>query len=269
MRNADLQKAKKAKNDEFYTRLVDIADELKHYKPHFQDKVVYCNCDDPTWSNFWNFFHLNFAEYGLKALISTHITFDNSPSYIKTYTGGDDNDLTSGTITPLEGNGDFRSPECIDILKQADIVVTNPPFSLFREYLATLLAHEKHFLIIGSQNIMTYKDTFPLIKDRLVWSGYNAVKTFTNPAQTEAKFGNVCWFTNLDIQKCHEKLILYKNFTPEEYPRYDNYLAWNVDKVSDIPRDEYIDIEIDPSELEAYRAVYPDLEVLPDEDTST
>ncbi len=234
--NANLHKAKDAKNDEFYTQLTDVAKELMHYKAHFKDKIVLCNCDDPTWSAFWKYFHLNFAELGLKKLISTH--YDKTElTYKMEYSGGDDNDIEVGVKTPLEGNGDFRNKECLDLLDECDIVVTNPPFSLFREYVAVLMEHEKKFLIIGNKNAITYKEFFPLLKDDEVWIGCTNVKEFLQPDGSIKKFGNIGWFTNLDVAKRHEKLILWKNYTPEEYPKYDNYDAINVNKVSEIPCD--------------------------------
>lgn len=235
-KNANLHKAKDAKNDEFYTQLTDVARELMHYKAHFKDKIVLCNCDDPTWSAFWKYFHLNFAELGLKKLISTHYDREEA-TYKMEYTGGDDNDIEVGVKTPLEGNGDFRNKECLDLLDECDIVVTNPPFSLFREYVAVLMEHEKKFLIIGNKNAITYKEFFPLLKDNEVWIGCTNVKEFLQPDGSIKKFGNIGWFTNLDVAKRHEKLILWKNYTPEEYQTYDNYSAINVDKVSEIPCD--------------------------------
>lgn len=234
--NANLHKAKDAKNDEFYTQLTDVAKELMHYKAHFKDKIVLCNCDDPTWSAFWKYFHLNFAELGLKKLISTHYDREEA-TYKMEYTGGDDNDIEAGVKTPLEDNGDFRSQECLDLLDECDIVVTNPPFSLFRQYVAVLMEHEKKFLIIGNKNAITYKEFFPLLKDDEVWIGCTNVKEFLQPDGSIKKFGNIGWFTNLDVAKRHEKLILWKHYTPEEYPKYDNYDAINVDKVSEIPCD--------------------------------
>ena len=236
MPNTNLHKAKTAKNDEFYTQLTDVAKELMHYKKHFKDKIVFCNCDDPTWSAFWKYFHLNFAELGLKKLISTHYDREEA-TYKMEYTGGDDNDIEVGVKTPLEGNGDFRNQECLDLLDESDIVVTNPPFSLFREYVAVLMEHQKKFLIIGNKNAITYKEFFPLLKNNEVWIGCTNVKEFLQPDGSIKKFGNIGWFTNLDVAKRHEKLILWKNYTPEEYPRYDNYDAINVDKVSEIPCD--------------------------------
>lgn len=236
VKNANLHKAKNAKNDEFYTQLTDVAKELMHYKKHFKDKIVFCNCDDPTWSAFWKYFHLNFAELGLKKLISTHYDREEA-TYKMEYTGGDDNDIEAGVKTPLEGNGDFRNQECLDLLDECDIVVMNPPFSLFREYVAVLMEHEKKFLIIGNKNAITYKEFFPLLKDDEVWIGCTNVKEFLQPDGSIKKFGNIGWFTNLDVAKRHEKLILWKNYTPEEYPTYDNYDSINVNKVSDIPCD--------------------------------
>lgn len=235
-KNNNLHKAKNAKNDEFYTQLTDVAKELMHYKHHFKDKIVFCNCDDPTWSAFWKYFHLNFAELGLKKLISTHYDREET-TYKMEYTGGDDNDIEVGVKTPLEGNGDFRNQECLDLLDECDIVVTNPPFSLFREYVAVLMEHKKKFLIIGNKNAITYKEFFPLLKDDEVWIGCTNVKEFLQPDGSIKKFGNIGWFTNLDVAKRHEKLIMWKQYTPEEYPKYDNYPGINVNKVSEIPID--------------------------------
>ena len=233
---ANLDKARNAKNDEFYTKLADVSKELMHYKGYFKDKIVYCNCDDPRWSAFWEYFHLNFSALGLKKLISTH--YDKTePTYKMEYTGGDDNDIELGIKTPLEGNGDFRNQECLDVLDEADIVVTNPPFSLFREYVAVLMEHNKKFLIIGSKNAITYKDFFPFLKNGDVWIGRNNPSEFLQPDGSIKKFGNIGWFTNLDVAKRHEKLVLRKKYRPEEYLRYDNYDAINVNKVSDIPVD--------------------------------
>jgi len=234
--NANLHKAKDAKNDEFYTQLTDVSKELMHYKQHFKDKTILCNCDDPTLSAFWKYFLLNFSALGLKKLISTH--YDKTqPTYKMEYTGGNDNDIEVGVKTTLEGNGDFRNQECLDILDEADIVVTNPPFSLFREYVAVLMEHEKKFLIIGNKNAITYKEFFPLLKDNKVWLGYTNVKEFLQPGGSIKKFGNVGWFTNLDVAKRHEKLILWKHYTTEEYPKYDGYDGIEVGHVADIPID--------------------------------
>lgn len=238
-KNDNLHKAKDAKNDEFYTRIEDVAEELRHYKKHFAGKVVLCNCDDPTWSAFWRYFHLNFAELGLKKLISTH--YDRTePTYKMEYEGGDDNNVEVGVKTPLEGNGDFRNKECLDLLDESDIVVTNPPFSLARAYVQCLREHNKQFVIIGDLNWITYKEIFPMLKNNEIWLGYSSVKEFTQPDGTIKKFGNKLWYTNLDIQKRHEKLILWKHFTPEEYPAYLNVdNAINVDSVDNIPFDYY------------------------------
>ena len=235
--NANLHKAKNAKNDEFYTQLTDVSKELMHYKQHFKDKIVFCNCDDPTWSAFWKYFHLNFEALGLKKLISTH--YDKTePTYKMEYTGSNDNDIEVGVKTPLEGNGDFRNQECLDLLDEADIVVTNPPFSLFREYVAVLMEHEKKFLIIGNKNAITYKEIFPLLKNDAVWIGYESPSKFDTPQGITKKISGLSrWFTNLDIKKRHEKLILWKNYSPEEYPHYENFDAIEVDKIANIPCD--------------------------------
>lgn len=250
-KNGNLKNAKKAKNDEFYTQLTDIEKELRHYKEHFKDKIVFCNCDDPEWSNFWKYFKLNFEHLGLKKLISTHFNMDGSPSYALIL----ENYGETETKIPLKENGDFRSEECIEFLKEADIVVTNPPFSLFREYVAQLMEYDKKFLILGNNNAITYKEFFPLLKENKVWLGYSANKTFIfqmsddyilsgNGAYQDKETGKkyckvpaITWYTNLDIHKRHEIIDLYKTYNPQEYPKYDNYDAINVDKVSDIPKD--------------------------------
>lgn len=262
-KNENLHKAKDAKNDEFYTLLSSVSEELRHYKQHFAAKIVFCNCDDPTWSAFWRYFRLNFAELGLKKLISTH--YDRTePTYKMEYEGGDDNDVEVGVKTPLEGNGDFRSQECLNLLDECDIVVTNPPFSLFREFVGTLMEHDKKFIIWGNNNAITYKEFFPLLKENKVWLGYTANKTCTfrvaegyrfdgkltaqfNDGHKYGKVPAISIFTNLDIQKRHEKLILWQRYyddngnplpdAEERYPHYDNYDAINVDRVADIPVD--------------------------------
>ena len=252
MANVSLSNAKRAKNDEFYTQLSDIENELKHYKSHFAGKVVYCNCDDARKSNFFRFFQKKFNDYGLKKLITTSYN-ENGHGSVLVYEGDtngngklDDSEIK---VSELKGNGDFRSEECIELLKEADIVVTNPPFSLFREYIATLVQYNKKFLVIGNQNAITYKEIFPLIKENKVWTGNNMVKAFRVPQVTNkncevlpngdiiAKFGSICWFTNLDIKKRHEEIILYKSYNEEEFPKYDNYDAIEVSKVCEIPKD--------------------------------
>lgn len=256
-KNENLHKAKSEKNDEFYTQLSDVSNELKHYRQHFAGKVVFCNCDDPTWSAFWKYFHLNFAKLGLKKLVSTH--YDRTqPTYKMEYDGGDDDNIEVGMVTPLEGNGDFRNQECLDILDECDIVVTNPPFSLFREYLACLVKHKKKFLIIGNMNAITYKEVFPLIKDNELWLGVTRQGTGSMwfvvpddfPEKTGQKIvdgiryqtiGSSAWFTNLDHLARHEKLILWKEYTPEEYPKYANYDVIECSKLANIPID-YADV---------------------------
>lgn len=263
-----LTSAKTSKKDEFYTQLSDIERELKHYKNHFKGKVVLCNCDDPRVSNFFHFFSYNFEKFGLKKLIATCYKnqemdlFSENKSeqaiYLE-YTGDKNGNNVPDTneigIKKLKGDGDFRSKECIELLKQADIVVTNPPFSLFREYVAQLIDYDKKFLIIGNINAISYKEIFKLIKENKAWLGVNmgrGISGFIVPKHyelygTEARVdengnrivatNNCLWLTNLDMAKRHEDIILYKNYTPEEFPTYDNYDAINVDKTKDIPMD--------------------------------
>ena len=226
--NENLKKAKAAKNDEFYTRLEDIEKELKHYTEHFKGKVVYCNCDDANRSNFFKYFSINFQKLGLKKLITSGLK-DNGTGIVAIQTGDD--------IDIYDGNGDFRSEECIEFLKEADIVVTNPPFSLFREYVAQLMQYGKKFLILGSMNAITYKEIFPYIKNNELWLGITSVKDFIQPNGEIKKFGNICWFTNLEHKKRNEELILYKSYNPTEYPKYENYDTIEVSKVAEIPMD--------------------------------
>ena len=253
-KNEKLHEANRNKNDEFYTQLSDIEKELGHYKKYFDGKVVFCNCDDPQDSNFWKYFSLNFEFLGLKKLVSTHFEA-NEPSYkleIMRDVDGNGRINQLDTIkTHLKQNGDFRSPECIELLKEADIVVTNPPFSLFREYLAQLVEYNKKCILIGNKNSITYKEIFKLISNNELWIGNRPMSGgmwFIVPDNYEYdkidggnKLKNVsaCWFTNIDISKRHEDLILYKNYygNEHEYPKYDNYNAVNVDKVQDIPMD--------------------------------
>lgn len=237
-KNSNLNKAKTAQNDEFYTQISDIERECKYYREHFNGATVFCNCDDPEWSNFWRFFHLNFEFLGLKKLISTHY-HEKETTYKMEYKGGNDNDTSVGIITPLKTNGDFRSPECIELLKESSIVITNPPFSLFREYLAQLMEYDKKFLILGNMNASHYKEIFPLIQDNKMWFGYTAPKEFIQPDKTIKKFGNILWYTNLDIVKRHEPLDLIEKYNPDSYPKYDNYDAIEVNKVVNIPCDYY------------------------------
>lgn len=234
MKNISLTLAKKRKNDKFYTQISDIENELKYYKKHFKGRTVFCNCDDPEYSNFWRYFKLNFEHLELKRLVATRFCGTTESYMLEMWK--DEKGFHFDKKT-LNQNGDFRSEECIELLKQADIVVTNPPFSLFREYVAQLIEYEKKFLIIGSLNAITYKEFFPLLKNNKIWLGYNHVKEFLNANGEKQKFGNVLWYTNLDHDKRHEDLLLYKKYNPEEFPKYDNYDAINVDKVSDIPVD--------------------------------
>lgn len=287
MAQKNLGIAKQQKKDEFYTQLVDIENELKHYKDQFRGKVVFCNCDDPYESNFFKYFANNFNHLGLKKLITTSYTrspiagsqlplfeveglkpdgkqpFKVEISVVPDRDGDGAVNLSDvqyllkhdkNTATSLKGNGDFRSEECIELLKQVDIVVTNPPFSLFREYVAQLIEYGKKILILGSQNALTYREVFKLIKDNKLWLGYDngGTKWFQVPMDydipTESRkkivngvkffsMGSVNWFTNFDTVKRHEELILYKKYTLQEYMKYDNYEAINVNTIADIPID--------------------------------
>ena len=267
--NANLADAKKNKKDEFYTQLSDIEKEMRHYKKHFQGKVVYCNCDDPRVSKFFHYFSYGFEHLGLKKLVTTCyksqdmnlFSQNKSEQSISLEYNGDKNgnmvpDIEEIGVNQLKGDGDFRNEESIEILKTVDIVVTNPPFSLFREYVAQLIKYDKKFVIIGDQNAITYKEIFKLIKNNKLWLGYDngGTKWFQVPDDYDIKTesrkkiengtkyfskGSITWFTNLPTTKRHEDLILYKTYKGNEsdYPKYDNYDIINVDKVSEIPKD--------------------------------
>ena len=264
MANKRFDEAKKNKNDEFYTRIEDIEKELDHYKEYFKGKTIFCNCDDPRVSNFFKYFALNFNNFGLKKIISTCYKNQDvdlfsqneceKAVYIE-YTGNPNDptstDFSTIEVKELKGDGDFRSAECIELLNQADIVVTNPPFSLFREYVAQLINYDKKFIIIGHQNAISYKEIFSLIKENKLWLGYGfkgGAAHFINThyedyaSAGEHKDGmirvsGVVWFTNIDIKKRHEELVLYKTNNEKEFPNYINYDAINVDKSTDIPMD--------------------------------
>ncbi|WP_153940377.1 adenine-specific methyltransferase EcoRI family protein [Acidithiobacillus thiooxidans] len=263
--NSGLHKAKRNKNDEFYTQIVDVERELRHYRDQFKGKVVYCNCDDPYVSAFFEYFTKNFEFLGLKRLVTTCyksqrldlFSQNDSKEAIKLeYTGGAPNSMPKPNdigITPLNGDGDFRSQECVEILNGSDIVVTNPPFSLFSEYVAQLANHNKKFIIIGHQNAITYKDVFPLIKNNKMWLGYGFKRNmahFVAPHYKDTasdadhrdgmiRVSGVVWYTNLDHHKRHEEMILVKRYDGNEsaYPLYDNYDAIEVSKTQDIPLD--------------------------------
>ena len=269
-KNSSLAKARDAKQDEFYTQLSDIEKELKHYKKYFKGKVVYCNCDDPRVSGFFHYFSYNFEKLGLKKLITTcyknndRDLFSNNDAehaIMLEYTGDKDGDNVPGIdeigVVKLKGDGDFRSEESIDLLKQADIVVTNPPFSLFREFVRQLIERKKKFLIIGNLNAATYKEVFNLFRDNTIWFGpsirsgdreFGVPDTYPlNAAGTRVdengkkfiRVKGVRWFTNLDFSERHEDIILYKTYSPEDYPKYDNYDAIEVCITKDIPADYY------------------------------
>lgn len=289
--NSNLHMSRSDKTDEFYTQLSLIENELKHYKGFFKNKVVFCNCDDPYESNFFKYFAINFNPLGLKKLIATcyatspimytqltlfgeEVVVGNKESKRKPYKieitevtdeNGDGRvDLSDveyllknrkNALMLLQDDGDFRSEECVELLKQADIVVTNPPFSLFREYVAQLMEYKKAFIIIGNQNAITYREILPLIRDNKIWLGYNSghfwfkVPDTYEEKKTDFKIdengqkwrrmGNICWFTNVDIEKRHEDMTLFRTYSPEAYPKYDNYDAIEVNQTADIPCDYY------------------------------
>ena len=233
--NKNLTAAKRIKNDEFYTRLEDIEKELTNYKEYFKDKIIYCNCDDVEYSNFYKYFKDNFDELGIRKIIATNLSLDKAVYK----TEFDDN--SKEVRTQLCGNGDFRSEECVELLKSADLVITNPPFSLFREYIAQLIKYNKEFLVIGNINAATYKEIFPFFKNNQVWFGNTSPKVFLTPDRTEKKFGNIVWYTNLDNEKRHCRIPLKEKYYGNEgkYPKYDNYNAIEVSKVVNIPCDYY------------------------------
>ena len=274
-RNAALTRAKKEKNDEFYTQKKDIENELIHYHSHLKDKIVYCNCDDYRKSKFVEYFMENFDKIGLKKLISTGFSKDGQGTYSE----------YDGTVFKtgfLSGNGDALGEECTEILKQADVVVTNPPFSLLRKYVSHLMKYGKKFLIIGNQNAITYKEIFPYIKNNELWLGCKGLGTdffFNVPndykeelmatktqgggwriidGEVVGRVANACWFTNIPHNKRNEKLDLYRKYNETDYPKYDNYFGFNVNKVADIPVDDFIDIEIPDEEYEKWKKVYGD-----------
>ena len=291
--NSNLGAARRAKNDEFYTQLTDIEKELRHYRKHFKDKTVLCNCDDPFESNFFKFFVLNFKRLELKKLIATCYEGSAVAEYrdgkAKPYkavvttvhdTTGDGGvdmedvrnlfELGENELVELEGNGDFRSEECLALLDEADIVVTNPPFSLFREYVATLMEHEKKFIIIGNVNAISYMETFPLLRDNKMWIGpsiHSGDRAFYVPddyplnasgcgvdedGRKYIRVKGVRWYTNLDVKQRHEELILVKRYSPELYPRYVNYDAIEVSSVADIPCDYPYEMGVPITFLDKY-----------------
>ena len=285
MATTSLRTAKTARNDEHYTQLSDVENEIRRYKDQLAGKVIFCNCDDPFESNFFKYFAMNFNQLGLKKLIAT--CYDPSPiantqislfgddvpvkhkgmkkfanhaykielDHVSDIDGSGSINITdveemlkaekeilksggkSSILTYLDGDGDFRSDECVELLKQSDVVITNPPFSLFREYIAQLIEHNKKFVIIAPDTALHYKEIFKLIRDNEVWLGYGRAKQFMQPDGTMKKFGNIGWLTNLDTTKRHEVLTLYKKYTPEEYPTYDNLDAIDVKKTAEIPYD--------------------------------
>ena len=269
-KNSNLHTAKKARNDEFYTMLTDIEKEMRYYKDFFKGKVVYCNCDDARESNFFKYFSLNFEFLGLKKLITTGYKADGK-GVVLVYEGDKNGnrrvDNEEIIVNELNGDGDFRSEECIEYLKQADVVVTNPPFSLFREYVKQLMDYGKKFIIIGNMNAVTYKEIFPFIKDNKMWIGcsiHSGDRKFYVPDSYELnaatcgvdengkRFINVKgvrWFTNIENKNRFEPIDLYKRYSFEDYPKYDNYDAIEVGKTAEIPMDYEVEKNVTEEEL--------------------
>lgn len=258
MGNSSLYKARNAKEDEFYTQLRDVEQEMVHYRNHFEGKTIFLNCDDPSHSSFWEYFEMNFDFLGLKGLIATHYVYDvekDGPAYMLRYDTQKNTNKEKVTKKYLSGDGDFRSQEALELLKEADIVITNPPFSLFREFIALLIDYKKNFIVLGSQNAFTYNDIFPLIKNNKLWTGYKngdmafMVPDYYPPRETRywvdesgqkwRSMGNICWFTNLEHDKRNEDLVLTEFYEGNEsrYPKYDGSDIINTDKVKDIPMD--------------------------------
>lgn len=269
--NKKMQQAKAVKNDEFYTEYGTISDEMGHYRKQFEGQVVYCNCDDPAWSNFWKYFHSNFGSLNLKKLIATHYRKDTEPSYAMIYEGGDDFNMSAGEVVPIKGNdgynaGDFRSDACVGFLKEATVVSTNPPFSLFREYVAQLIEYGKKFIILGNQNAATYQDIFPLIKENMIWYGASihsggidfripddyeeySSNVFVKDGKHYINLSGIRWFTNMDVKYRHDGLWhrngkfdntqahCYYEGNEDKYPKFANYDAINVNATKDIPID--------------------------------
>jgi hypothetical protein len=301
MANKSLGAAKEAKNDEFYTQLVDIEKELRNYTAQLRGKVIFCNCDDPFESNFFKYFAMKFNQLGLKKLIVTCYNpspvagsqfslFDVKPplkkgmkkdmkhaykieiTEVKDVDGDGSVDLTDveyllkhdgNSLKLLRSDGDFRSEECIELLKESDVVVTNPPFSLFGEYLDQLMRYDKQFVIVAPDTARHYKDIFKLIKDNRIWIGYGRVKEFKQPNGTIKKMGNIGWFTNLDTTKRHEPPTLYKKYSPKEYPHYDNLDAIDVGKAVEIPEDFYGQMGVPDTFLDTYNPDFFELIGLP------
>lgn len=268
--NSNLHISRAGRTDEFYTQLSTIEDELRHYREYFKGKTIFCNADDPAYgedgqdhfgdglggytSNFFRYFQLNFEQLGIKKLIATHYD-PNKPTYKLELAGDRNNDGKISNLdivkTPLKQNGDFRSPECLELLQECDIVVTNPPFSLMKEYLPLLVNSGKQFLVLGNTNHAILNEIFPYLMKNQVWLGYNSghfwfkVPDYYEIKETDFKIdqegqkwrrmGNICWFTNMDIDKRHQPLDLFRHYTPEKYPKYDQYNAINVNKTTDIP----------------------------------
>lgn len=250
MGNKNLHLAKKNKKDEFYTLYSTIEDEMKYYTQHFKGKIVYCNCDDYRWSNFVKYFKDNYQQLGLSGLYATN--YDIGDGAYKYYFDG-----FNEVVEPLKGDGSYDSPECLEVLKKVDLVITNPPFSIWRHYLKILIDNSKKFIIIGNQNAVTYKEIFPYIKNNEVAFGITRIQTFIDKNGDDCKFGNISWFNNLGVFKA-TALNLTASYDPNIHHIYDNYCAINCNRIKDIPKDEYIIIDIPDDQYDKWKAVYGD-----------
>ena len=256
----NLERAKRAKNDDFYTKYDDIEAEILKYRKQFRGKIVFLPCDDHNpekhFIEFWNFFVANFEYFGLRKLIATHYDPEGKEAYKiwidEDLNGDGEIDEDDVQLEEIEGTGDFRSPACTEILHECDIVCTNPPFSQFRDFVDWILKANKQCLIIGSQNAFSYQEIFKAIMEDKLWIGYNKVKKFYQPDNSTKEFGNICWFTNMVTTKRYEELILTEKFYKEKYPKYDNYDAINVDRVADIPKDYHGVMGVPITFLEKY-----------------
>lgn len=256
--NTNLLSAQAHKNDEFYTLYSDIKSELNHYTAYFVGKTIYCNCDNPAKSNFCKYFHQNFSKLKLNQLICTYLNSDTSePTYMYVYKGGNDDDICYYNQKQITGNGSFSSPACIDLLLKSDIIITNPPFSLFRQYIHLLTLNQKKFIIVGNQNAITSKEIFSLFLNQKIWHGYNKIKSFAKPDGSIQRFGNIIWYTNLPVNRFVSVInFSNKHFNQQDYPVYINYPAFNISRIKDIPVDESINVTVAKNRIKEFQSVY-------------
>ena len=256
--NTNLLLSHTRKNDEFYTLYSDIKSELNHYTAYFADKTIYCNCDNPAKSNFCKYFHQNFSKLKLNQLIVTYLNLDaNEPTYAYIYSGGNDDNICYYNQKQITGNGSFSSPACINLLLKSDVIVTNPPFSLFRQYIHLLNLNQKKFIIVGNQNAITSREAFNLFLNQKIWHGYNKIKSFIKPDGSIQRFGNIVWYTNLSVAKSISVTnFSKKHFTQQDYPVYVNFPAFNVSKVKDIPVNKTINVTVTKNRIREFQFIY-------------